>query len=716
MLKQSGRFEGFKGFMFSVVKNLWVSPCFAFSLEKKSPRFRVGVSSVSKGESAVVDGVSVNGEKSKVLGEEGNGRVVLNVKEDKSGKSVVSKKLEPLWDDGYGNQTVKDYLELADEFIKPDGGPPRWFCPVECGEPIENAPVLLFLPGMDGLGMGLILHHKALGQAFEVRCLHIPVRDQTPFEDLVKFVEYSLRSEYAASPNKPIYLVGDSFGGSLALAVASRNPTMDLVLILANPATSFGRSQLQPIFPLLEALPEELQVAVPYLLSGIMGDPMKMAMVNIDKSLPRTVTTEKMSANLTALLPLLSSMSDIIPKDTLLWKLKLLRSAAAYANSRLHAVTAEVLILASGKDNMLPSKDEAQRLSTSLRNCKICYFKDNGHTILLEDDVNLLTIIKGNCKYRRSRKHDFIKDFIPPSMSEYKKAVETYGLYRYYVSPVMLSTMPDGKMVRGLAGVPSEGPVLLVGYHMLLGTELVPLALEFLREKKVLIRGLTHPTLFTQQATSSSNEISFFDLMKVFGALPVTPSNLFKLFSTKSHGLLYPGGAREALHRKGEDYKLFWPDQPEFVRMAAKFGTTIVPFGVVGEDDVAEIVLDYNDYMRIPVISDRIKKSNEEGIRLRTDMGGEIANQDLYFPGILPKIPGRFYFLFGKPIETKGKENVLKNRDSANELYLQIKSEVEDNIAYLLKKRKEDPYRNVLDRTLYRAFDTSIDETPSFEL
>lgn len=122
--------------------------------------------------------------------------------------------------------------------------------------------------------------------------------------------------------------------------------------------------------------------------------------------------------------------------------------------------------------------------------------------------------------------------------------------YRYYVSPVMLSTMPDGKIVRGLAGVPNEGPVLLVGYHMLLGTELVPLALEFLREKKVLIRGLTHPTLFSQQAASSSNEFSFFDLLKVFGALPVTPSNLFKLFSTKSHGLLYPGGAREALHRK----------------------------------------------------------------------------------------------------------------------------------------------------------------------
>lgn len=39
-------------------------------------------------------------------------------------------------------------------------------------------------------------------------------------------------------------------------------------------------------------------------------------------------------------------MADIIPKETLLWKLKLLKSASAYANSRLHAVKAEVLVLA----------------------------------------------------------------------------------------------------------------------------------------------------------------------------------------------------------------------------------------------------------------------------------------------------------------------------------------------------------------------------------
>ncbi|GMY31349.1 acyltransferase-like protein At1g54570, chloroplastic [Fagus crenata] len=87
---------------------------------------------------------------------------------------------------------------------------------------------------------------------------------------LVKLVEETVRFEHASSPHKPIYLVGDSFGGCLALAVAARNPAIDLVLILSNPATSFGRSQLQPLFPILEAMPDGLQSAVPYLLSSVM--------------------------------------------------------------------------------------------------------------------------------------------------------------------------------------------------------------------------------------------------------------------------------------------------------------------------------------------------------------------------------------------------------------------------------------------------------------
>lgn len=38
----------------------------------------------------------------------------------------------------------------------------------------------------------------------------------------------------------------------------------------------------------------------------------------------------------------------------------------------------------------------------------------------------------------------------------------------------------------------------------------------------------------------------------------------------------------------------------------------------------------------------------------RIDASGEVANQDIHLPGILPKVPGRFYYYFGKPIETEG--------------------------------------------------------------
>lgn len=708
--------------MASVI-NFPVSPSFVINSQYKTS-FGARAQSVGGGDSTVLSSgsIAVNGapvsrekEKNGALTDVGNGTLKPRVEKKKLVKNVISEELEVLWDDGYGTDSVKDYLDAAKEIIKPDGGPPRWFCPVDCGRPLKGSPTLLFLPGIDGLGLGLILHHKPLGKAFEVRCLHIPVYDRTPFEGLVKFVEETVRREHASSPEKPIYLVGDSFGGCLALAVAARNPTIDLILILSNPATSFGRSQLQPLFPILKAMPDELHGAVPYLLSYVMGDPIKMAMVNIENRLPPRIKLEQLSNNLPALLPRLSVLSDIIPKDTLLWKLKLLKSASAYANSRLHAVKAEVLVLASGKDNMLPSEDEAKRLNNSLQNCIVRNFKDNGHTLLLEEGISLLTIIKGTCKYRRSRKLDSVADFLPPSRQEFKYAFDqVVGLLRVASSSVMLSTLEDGKIVKGLAGVPNEGPVLLVGYHMLLGFELYSLVEEFLREKNIMVHGIAHPEIFLGRLENPSNEFSMTDWLKVMGAVPVAARNLFKLLSTKSHVLLYPGGAREALHYKGEEYKLFWPEQQEFVRMAARFGATIVPFGAVGEDDIADLVLDYKDLMSIPVINDYVRELARDTVNIRDDTRGEVANQALFFPGLLPKVPGRFYYLFGKPIQTKGREVSLKDKENANELYLHIKSQVERCLDYLLKKREEDPYRNIIDRTAYRA--VYGDEVPTFKL
>ncbi|KAL6952488.1 Phytyl ester synthase 2, chloroplastic [Sarracenia purpurea var. burkii] len=152
----------------------------------------------------------------------------------------------------------------------------------------------------------------------------------------------------------------------------------------------------------------------------------------------------------------------------------------------------------------------------------------------------------------------------------------------------MLSTLEDGKIVRGLGGISSEGPVLFVGYHMLLGLELAPLVARFWAERDILVRGMAHPLTFTKLKEGKLPELSTFDTFRMMGAVPVSAINFYKLFASKSHVLLYPGGMREALHRKGEEYRLFWPEQSEFVRMAARFGATIIPFGTVGEDDIGQ--------------------------------------------------------------------------------------------------------------------------------
>jgi hypothetical protein len=40
------------------------------------------------------------------------------------------------------------------------------------------------------------------------------------------------------------------------------------------------------------------------------------------------------------------------------------------------------------------------------------------------------------------------------------------------------------------------------------------------------------------------------DLLRNFGAVPVSGKTMFKLLKAGYSTLLYPGGAREALHRK----------------------------------------------------------------------------------------------------------------------------------------------------------------------
>lgn len=145
--------------MASTVKSFSLSlPHFASNLERRA-HSRHSIRCLSSKDSTAAlsfDSVKVNGavngvspavkeERGKAdLGSDG----VSSVVEGKKREESEEVKLEALWDDGYGTETVQDYLDCARDIIKPDGGPVRWFTPISCGPHLSGSPVLLFLPGI----------------------------------------------------------------------------------------------------------------------------------------------------------------------------------------------------------------------------------------------------------------------------------------------------------------------------------------------------------------------------------------------------------------------------------------------------------------------------------------------------------------------------------------------------------------------------------------
>lgn len=55
-------------------------------------------------------------------------------------------------------------LQLVAEYLRPDGGPSRWFSPTDSKPPFPNAPLMLFLPGIDGTGLGAIVQEEAIAE------------------------------------------------------------------------------------------------------------------------------------------------------------------------------------------------------------------------------------------------------------------------------------------------------------------------------------------------------------------------------------------------------------------------------------------------------------------------------------------------------------------------------------------------------------------------
>ncbi|KAG2499012.1 hypothetical protein HYH03_003198 [Edaphochlamys debaryana] len=607
--------------------------------------------------------------------------------------------------------------------------------------PADTLPLLVYLPGIDGTGLAAYRQFPRLSSKFDLRNVFLPPSDRTPFAGLVDSLARQIEAEASlAAPSRPVYLMGESFGGLLALALAQRLSCVDRV-VLVNPATSFDRSPWPALGPLLPQLPPDLYRLLPVALSPVLANPLSMARGSTDPSDPLPTQAVDLLYGLLDLIPELSSLRVVLPPETLSWRLALLREGAQAVNPTLAKVRQRTLLLAGQLDLVIPSAQEAPRLAKAMPRCQPRVIPGGSHALLQESEVDVLKLMQEEDFYvstRRFTRPPKVRRGKPaaggavfgspgplelPTSGELQRACDNGGLtgLRRLVSPVFVTTdAATGRRQLGLGGLPAvgSGPMLFVGNHQLLAPDMPLMIEQFIKERGQLLRGLAHPMALGQGGGAvmggAESESQFGRFLETFGAVPVSGKNLYSLLQGGEAALLYPGGVREALKLKGERYALIWPRRPEFVRMACRFGATIIPFAAIGAEDSVDILLDRQELLRAPLLGPALRRQQDKMITARRGVSESAEVEESFIsPLIGLRPPARFYYSFAAPIATT--PDLGEDRAAVDELYGRVRGEVEGCLGYLLQKRETDPFKDLAPRLLYEAAWGGRRQAPTFK-
>ncbi len=248
--------------------------------------------------------------------------------------------------------------------------------------------------------------------------------------------------------------------------------------------------------------------------------------------------------------------------------------------------------------------------------------------------------------------------FVPPE--------ENYGkwgrdLEHWYFAPVFLNSEQ----------LNMSKPALFVGNHTLYGLLDVPLIIDHIRAKHgIHLRSLGDRMHF---------HIPIWKNILTKGGMVLgSPENCHALMSSGQSIMVFPGGAREVMRRKGEKYQLIWKKRTGFARLAIEHGYDIIPFASLGADDCYDIFLDANDVQGSPTAQKILDKLHlTEKLR-----GGDILPPISKGLGYLPiPKPQRFYFSFGERIST-----TTVNHDEQG--FWQIREQVAQSIEQQLEQLK----------------------------
>lgn len=227
-------------------------------------------------------------------------------------------------------------------------------------------------------------------------------------------------------------------------------------------------------------------------------------------------------------------------------------------------------------------------------------------------------------------------------------------------------------------------PALFVGNHTLFGLMDAPLMIEHLyTQYGVMLRGLGDRGHFSVPYWG--------DLLVRNGMVLGTPENCAALMESGESVLVFPGGGREVMRRKGERYRLIWKQRTGFARLAIEHGYDIIPFGSVGPDESFDILFDANDVQQSALWKWLAARSGLDKATRNGDMIPPIARG--LGPTMIPR-PQRYYFGFGQRIPTAHLQGKSQEKEVLWQVREEVAAAVEVQIERLLRYRQEDRRQN----------------------
>lgn len=239
----------------------------------------------------------------------------------------------------------------------------------------------------------------------------------------------------------------------------------------------------------------------------------------------------------------------------------------------------------------------------------------------------------------------------------------------------------------GAKNIPKR-PCLFVGNHSLFALDGIIVVPMMQKDLGRFVRSMGDRALFENETVAKY-------LLKRGGVMG-HPEVCSALMEAGHDVLVFPGGAHEAVKPKSELYTLQWKERHGFVKLAAKHGYTIMPFGLVGPDEFYSHLLEGHELPASPLgrILSYMGMINDD---TRADMLPPIPRGSL---GTLIPKPQACYMGFGQPLDLSVYKGKRLSQKKISELRSQAAREIEQQLAELLLIREQNRGKDGLLRRL----------------